>query len=50
MVGALVHAGVPLDFLRQELKKLAMEGYSLEQKTVQRNAITAVKMNVLVEC
>ena len=48
-LGAFVHAGVPLDFLRQELTKLPVEGYSLEQKTVQRNAITAIKMNVTVD-
>ena len=48
-LGAFIHAGVPLDFLRQELQKLPVGGYSLEQKTVQRNAITAVKLNVIVE-
>ena len=48
-LGAFIHAGVPLDFLRQELLKLPVGGYSLEQKLVQRNAITAVKMSVMVE-
>ncbi len=48
-LGAFVHAGIPLEVLRRELMKLAVEGYSLEQTTVQRNAITAVKINVVVE-
>ena len=48
-LGAFIHAGVPLDFLRQELLKLPVGGYSLEQKLIQRNAITAVKLNVIVE-
>ena len=48
-LGAFIHAGVPLDFLRQELLKLPVGGYSLEQKLVQRNAITAVKISVMVE-
>jgi pyridinium-3,5-bisthiocarboxylic acid mononucleotide nickel chelatase len=48
-LGAFIHAGVPLDFLRQELLKLPVGGYSLEQKFIQRNAITAVKLNVIVE-
>ncbi len=48
-LGAFVHAGVPLDFLRQELLKLPAKGYSLAQSTVQRNAITAVKLSVMVE-
>jgi uncharacterized protein (TIGR00299 family) protein len=48
-LGAFIHAGVPLDYLRQELLKLPVGGYSLEQKFIQRNAITAVKLNVIVE-
>ncbi len=48
-LGAFIHAGVPLDFLRKELLKLPVEGYSLEQKIVERNAIAAVKLSVLVE-
>ncbi len=48
-LGAFIHAGVPLDYLRQELLKLPVGGYSLEQKLIQRNAITAVKLNVIVE-
>jgi hypothetical protein len=48
-LGAFIHAGMPLDFLRQELLKLPVGGYSLEQKFIQRNAITAVKLNVLVK-
>ena len=48
-LGAFIHAGVPLEYLRKELQKLPVEGYSLEQKTVQQNAITAVKLNVIVE-
>jgi len=48
-LGAFIHAGMPLDYLRQELLKIAVGGYSLEQKLIQRNAITAVKLNVMIE-
>ncbi len=48
-LGAFIHAGMPLENLRQELLKLSVGGYSLEQKLIQRNAITAVKLDVMVE-
>ena len=48
-LGAFLHAGVPLDYLRQELLRLPIGGYSLEQKLIQRNAITAVKLNVVID-
>ncbi|MGA7162142.1 MAG: nickel pincer cofactor biosynthesis protein LarC [Bacteroidota bacterium] len=48
-LGAFVHAGVPLEFLRQELLKLPVEGYSLGQKIIERNAIAAVKLSVTVD-
>ena len=48
-LGAFIHAGVPLDYLRKELLKLPVEGYSLQQRLMQRNAITAVKLDVTVE-
>ncbi|HTY09460.1 MAG TPA: nickel pincer cofactor biosynthesis protein LarC [Bacteroidota bacterium] len=48
-LGAFIHAGFPLDILRKELLKLPVDGYSLGQETMQRNAITAVKLNVLLQ-
>ncbi|MGA9408495.1 MAG: nickel pincer cofactor biosynthesis protein LarC [Bacteroidota bacterium] len=48
-LGAFVHAGVPMEFLRQELLKLPVEGYSLGQKIIERNAIAAMKLSVMVE-
>ena len=47
-LGALVDAGVPLEHLRRELSTLGLEGFSLETTTVKRNAISAVKFDVLI--
>ena len=48
-LGALIHVGVPLDHLQRELSKLALDGYSIGTRLVQRSAITAVKVDVLLE-
>ncbi len=47
-LGALIDAGLPLEHLRTELKKLNLSGYELEVKHVQHSGITAVKLEVIV--
>jgi uncharacterized protein (TIGR00299 family) protein len=45
-LGAFISAGVPLDKLRTELKKLNLEGFELNVNNVNRNGIAAVQANV----
>ncbi|MHB9027515.1 MAG: nickel pincer cofactor biosynthesis protein LarC [Candidatus Latescibacterota bacterium] len=45
-LGALVHAGMPLDYLRGELAKLPVQGYELREEKVIRGSITAVHLDV----
>jgi pyridinium-3,5-bisthiocarboxylic acid mononucleotide nickel chelatase len=47
-LGALVDAGLPLEHLVSELRKLDLSGYELESRHVQHNGITAVKLEVVV--
>ena len=49
ILGALVACGVPLDVLRNELKKLGVEGFELEQETVRRGGISATYIKVLTQ-
>ncbi|MBN1446726.1 MAG: nickel pincer cofactor biosynthesis protein LarC [Bacteroidetes bacterium] len=48
-LGACVSAGVSFDFLRDELRKLPLEGYAISQRSVTRNGIHAVKIDVLMD-
>jgi len=48
-LGALIQAGVPIDHLQRELSKLPLDGYSIGMRTVQRSAITAVKVDVVLQ-
>lgn len=48
MIGALISAGMPLDYLEKELKKLNLENYSLSISTVQKQSITAIKFDVKI--
>ncbi|MGE3536548.1 MAG: nickel pincer cofactor biosynthesis protein LarC [Candidatus Tectimicrobiota bacterium] len=48
-LGALVDAGVELAWLRDELAKLPVSGYSLEAQTVKRGGFRATKVHVLVD-
>ena len=45
-IGALLDLGLDLDYLRSELKKLPVEGYSLEASRVVRSNISAMKFDV----
>ena len=49
IMGALVDAGVPLDALRAELRKLPLEGWDLAAREVQRGAFRATKVDVEVD-
>ncbi|TBR20725.1 MAG: nickel pincer cofactor biosynthesis protein LarC, partial [Candidatus Nitrosotenuis sp.] len=46
VAGALVDLGVPLSFLKRELKKLGLDGYRLTAETVKRSGITATHFDV----
>jgi uncharacterized protein (TIGR00299 family) protein len=48
-LGALVDAGVPIDVLRSELKKLNLPGYELKAEKVKRSGIAATKVHVIIE-
>jgi uncharacterized protein (TIGR00299 family) protein len=47
-LAAFVSAGLPLDELQRELKKLPLEGFELIGKHVMRNAISAVHIDVAI--
>lgn len=47
-LGAFVSAGVPLDTLVAEMRKLHLNGIELEAQHVVRSGITAVKLDVVV--
>jgi pyridinium-3,5-bisthiocarboxylic acid mononucleotide nickel chelatase len=48
-LGALVDAGVSIDVLRSELKKLGLPGYELRAEKVKRAGIAATKVHVIIE-
>lgn len=47
-LGAFLSAGLPLDELRHEIGKLNLKGVELEASHIQRNGITAVKLDVII--
>ena len=47
-LGAFLSSGVSLDLLAAELKKLNLTGYELAASRIQRNGITAMKVDVIV--
>jgi pyridinium-3,5-bisthiocarboxylic acid mononucleotide nickel chelatase len=48
ILGALVDAGLPFDSLRAGLAALALEGYTLERRTVTKRGFRATKVDVHV--
>ncbi len=48
-LGALVDAGVPLQVIEKELKRIPVKGYSLSAKKVRRNGISATKVDVALK-
>lgn len=49
ILGALVDAGVSLDGLRTELRKLALPGWEITAREVRRGAFRAIKVDVEVD-
>lgn len=49
IVGALLDAGVPFDWLRDELRKLPLSGYGLEVEDVKRGGVGGKRFKVEVE-
>ena len=47
-LGAFVSAGVSVDDLRSEISKLNLHGVEIEARHLQRNGITAVKLDVII--
>jgi uncharacterized protein (TIGR00299 family) protein len=47
-LGAFISAGLPVDELRHEIEKLNLQGVELEASHLQRNGITAVKLDVII--
>ncbi|MGA2623782.1 MAG: nickel pincer cofactor biosynthesis protein LarC [Bacteroidota bacterium] len=47
-LGAFVSAGLSMDVLRAEIQKLNLRGVELEASHVERNGITAVKLDVVI--
>lgn len=47
-LGALVSAGVRIDTLLEELKNLALPGYELEARHLERNGVVATKIDVVI--
>jgi len=48
VLGALVDLGVPLSFLKKELKKLRLRSFSLKARNVKMDGIRATKIDVLI--
>lgn len=48
MIGALISAGLPFEYLKSELKKLNISEYELSVSTVQRKSISAIKFDVKI--
>jgi pyridinium-3,5-bisthiocarboxylic acid mononucleotide nickel chelatase len=47
-LGALIHLGVDPEYLKNELKKLNIEGFSLEIKEDKRRGISGIKADVII--
>lgn len=47
-LGALIHLGVDPEYLRTELEKLKIEGFSLEIKDDKRRGISGIKADVVI--
>ena len=46
-LGALVHLGVPVDWLRDRLRALPLKDFDLRSRVVARHGITAVQVEVI---
>ncbi|MGB9664502.1 MAG: nickel pincer cofactor biosynthesis protein LarC [Ignavibacteria bacterium] len=48
MIGALISAGLPFEYLKSELEKLNLSEYELSISTVTKKSITAKKFDVII--
>jgi len=48
-LGAMVGCGLPLDALREDLAGLALEGFEIQHRRVQRGALAADKIDVVID-
>src|SRR5215831_15491194 len=48
IIGALVDAGLSLDALERELRKLPVEGWSIEARRVEKRGLSALYLDVHV--
>ena len=48
MIGALIDTGIGLDYLKNELKKVNISGYTIESKKVKAGPISAQKFDVRI--
>src|SRR5205823_833075 len=48
-IGALLDLGLDLDYLKAELRKLALGGYDVSATRVVRSNISAMKFNVVID-
>ena len=48
-LGALVDAGLPIEFLRSELAKMDLAGYMLSSEQVRRSGLSATKVHVVLD-
>lgn len=49
LFAALVHSGVPIEKIKNELDKLPLKGYKIDIKSVFRNGISACKLDVIID-
>jgi pyridinium-3,5-bisthiocarboxylic acid mononucleotide nickel chelatase len=49
LLGALLDAGLPQDFLLQELRRLGLAGFTLESRQVRQGALRGIGLHVIVE-
>jgi len=47
-IGALLNLGLPFEFLKEQLERLSISGYQLEQNITERHKISATKFDVKV--
>lgn len=49
ILGALIDSGLDIDYLKKELKKLALSGYEINTRTVEKKHITGTKVDIIVK-
>jgi pyridinium-3,5-bisthiocarboxylic acid mononucleotide nickel chelatase len=49
VLGALVHSGLPLEYLKSELERIHLHGYEIKERKVTYGGITAIHIEVATE-